>query len=111
MRNEIWSAEQTQETKKLWADGMSAGEIAKITGRTRNAILGRLHRLKNASTNSNAFWTPQMVEELKQYRSQGLTSHQIGELLGKTPKAVVAACSRYNVGPRMPKYLLKSNQA
>lgn len=41
-----WSEETTERLKALWATGLSASRIAcRITGTTRNAILGKVHRL------------------------------------------------------------------
>lgn len=44
-----WSATDVAELLSLRADGYSAGQISKITGRSRSAVLGKLHRLKLAS--------------------------------------------------------------
>jgi GcrA cell cycle regulator len=47
-----WSAEQHDRMKDLWADGASSAQIAVAlneefgTAFTRNAVLGRIHRLK-----------------------------------------------------------------
>ncbi len=41
-----WSEERTQQVVKLWNDGLSAGQIAqRIGGLSRNAVIGKLHRL------------------------------------------------------------------
>ena len=41
-----WTDERIEETKKLWQDGLSASQIAKqLGGVTRNAVLGKVHRL------------------------------------------------------------------
>lgn len=40
-----WTAEQEAELRRLWAEGLSAGRIAAATGRTKNSIIGRAHRL------------------------------------------------------------------
>lgn len=41
-----WSEEESQQLRRLWGDGKSAGQIAAlIPGKTRNAIIGRAHRL------------------------------------------------------------------
>lgn len=42
-----WTLAQDIEAAALWAEGKSAGEIARIMGdgRSRNAVIGRLHRL------------------------------------------------------------------
>jgi hypothetical protein len=40
-----WSPEQDAELKRLWPDA-SASQIAKKMGTTRNAVIGRIHRLE-----------------------------------------------------------------
>ena len=40
-----WTTEQQAYLRKAWADGMSANIIADATGRTRNAIIGKVHRM------------------------------------------------------------------
>ncbi len=41
-----WTQENTDMLKKLWADGLSASQIAgKVGGVTRNAVIGKVHRL------------------------------------------------------------------
>lgn len=41
----IWTEERTEELKLLWDGGMSANQIAKKFGVTRNSIIGKVHRL------------------------------------------------------------------
>jgi GcrA cell cycle regulator len=41
-----WTDERVQQLKDLWAQGMSASEIADVLGDiTRNAVIGKAHRL------------------------------------------------------------------
>ncbi|PIW30950.1 MAG: GcrA cell cycle regulator [Rhodobacterales bacterium CG15_BIG_FIL_POST_REV_8_21_14_020_59_13] len=41
-----WTDDRVEELKKLWAEGHSASQIAKkIGGVTRNAVIGKVHRL------------------------------------------------------------------
>lgn len=41
-----WSDERVEVLKKLWAEGLSASQIAKeLGGVTRNAVIGKVHRL------------------------------------------------------------------
>ncbi len=42
-----WTDERVELLKKLWADGLSASQIAaELGGITRNAVIGKVHRLK-----------------------------------------------------------------
>ncbi len=41
-----WTEADVELLKKLWAEGLSASEIAKrLDGVTRNAVIGKVHRL------------------------------------------------------------------
>ncbi len=41
-----WTEDRVEILKKLWADGLSASQIArKMGGITRNAVIGKVHRL------------------------------------------------------------------
>ena len=41
-----WTEERVEILKKLWADGLSASQIAgRLGGITRNAVIGKVHRL------------------------------------------------------------------
>ncbi|TCD16500.1 GcrA family cell cycle regulator [Oricola cellulosilytica] len=42
-----WTDERVELLKKLWTDGLSASQIAaQLGGVTRNAVIGKVHRLK-----------------------------------------------------------------
>lgn len=42
----IWTDERIETLRKLWSDGLSASQIAdRFDGMTRNAVIGKLHRL------------------------------------------------------------------
>ena len=41
-----WSEDRVERLKALWADGLSASQVAKqLGGVTRNAVIGKVHRL------------------------------------------------------------------
>lgn len=41
-----WTDERVEQLKKLWAEGLSASQIARVLGDvTRNAVIGKVHRL------------------------------------------------------------------
>src|ERR1041385_2234972 len=43
---QTWTDDRVELLKKLWADGLSASQIAgELGGITRNAVIGKVHRL------------------------------------------------------------------
>ena len=46
-----WTDERVELLKKLWSDGLSASQIAaQLGGVTRNAVIGKVHRLNLVGT-------------------------------------------------------------
>ena len=43
--NHQWTAERVEELTKLWATGLSASEIGRRLGITKNAVVGKVRRL------------------------------------------------------------------
>lgn len=43
---DTWNDEAVATLKRLWAEGMSAGQIGGVLGLSRNAIIGKINRLK-----------------------------------------------------------------
>ena len=49
-----WSDERVAVLKKMWLEGNSASEIAKVLGNiTRNAVIGKVHRLGLSNRDTN----------------------------------------------------------
>jgi len=50
-----WTEDRVETLKKMWADGQSASQIAKeLGGVTRNAVIGKVHRLGLSNRNGGA---------------------------------------------------------
>ena len=49
MKPHTWTPADVEQIKLLWAEGYSASQIGAIMGHSRNAIIGKAHRLKLAS--------------------------------------------------------------
>lgn len=50
-----WTDERVEQLKSLWAEGLSASQIARVLGGvTRNAVIGKVHRLGLAGRASPA---------------------------------------------------------
>lgn len=61
-----WTEDRVDLLKKLWSEGHSAGEIAKKLGDvSRNAVIGKAHRLQLASRPSPIVKTKKVEEPKK----------------------------------------------
>ena len=50
-----WTDERVEQLKKMWSEGKSASQIAKeLGGVTRNAVIGKVHRLGLSNRNGGA---------------------------------------------------------
>lgn len=47
-----WSAERDMQLAALWAEGFTASEIARRMDTSKNAVIGRVHRLRLPKRNS-----------------------------------------------------------
>jgi GcrA cell cycle regulator len=83
-----WTDERVELLKKLWADGLSASQIAtKIGEVTRNAVIGKVHRLglagrattsriRSARPRTNVALFPSRSSQV-QYRTFGNTALKV----------------------------------
>lgn len=46
MRKAFWNPRKIEALRQLWAEGKSAGKIAARFGTTKNAVIGKAHRLE-----------------------------------------------------------------
>ena len=58
-----WTEERVEQLKELWSEGLSASQIAnKMGGVTRNAVIGKVHRLGLAGRATPAAPKPKVVK-------------------------------------------------
>ena len=67
-----WNLEKEEKLKKLWGKGSTASQIAEIIGGgvTRNAVIGKAHRL-NLATKSGIQKIKKSKEESKSLANSG----------------------------------------
>ena len=83
-----WTDERVEMLKKLWAEGLSASQIASQLGNvTRNAVIGKVHRLKLSGRGKTTSSTPRvkkvasgsaaprMTSSRSSAPSRGMSSH------------------------------------
>ena len=98
-----WTDDRVEILKKMWGEGKSASQIAKeLGGVTRNAVIGKVHRLglSNRATTAKATTTKKEPSKIK---STPTTAPVISTTESKisTPKAT-------NIPPRKP--IIKAGQ-
>ena len=68
-----WTDERVELLKKLWADGLSASQIAgELGGVTRNAVIGKVHRLGLSGRAKSS--SPQNVNRPKRVARPSVTA-------------------------------------
>jgi GcrA cell cycle regulator len=72
-----WTDERVELLKKLWAEGLSASQIAgRLGGVTRNAVIGKVHRLGlsgRATSSRSSAPRPRRAHAPRQHRAPSLT--------------------------------------
>ncbi len=96
---ETWSPQDTGTLRERWAQGRSAAEIAREIGISRNAVIGKAHRLRLAGrvVAGHINWTPDKIAQLKQARSDGMMLPQIADLFGVSRTAISKAINRHDI--------------
>ena len=71
-----WNEERVELLKKLWAEGLSASQIAsRLGGVTRNAVIGKVHRLGlsgRATSSRSSNPRPRRAHVPRQHRAPSL---------------------------------------
>ena len=70
MSKDTWTAARVAELTQLWADGFSGGAIAKKMNLSKNAIVGKAHRLGLPSRPSPIIWDGRKTTGARGTRSQ-----------------------------------------
>lgn len=62
-----WTDDRVEQLKQLWAEGLSASQIAnKMGGVTRNAVIGKVHRLGLAGRATPAAPKPKITSKFEE---------------------------------------------
>lgn len=66
-----WTDERVEQLRKLWAEGLSASQIAaQMGGVTRNAVIGKVHRLKLSSRGKSTSSQPRAKKTINTATAQ-----------------------------------------
>lgn len=89
-----WTPEDEVTLLRLWDAGGTAATVADVLGITRDAVLGKLHRLGKDRRVFNVVWTDEKTDELRRLWDAGETLSAIGEALGVTKGAATARAKK-----------------
>lgn len=89
-----WTEERVELLKKLWMEGLSASQIAAVLGDgvTRNAVIGKVHRLKLSGRAKPQGATPR-VRSAPRPQQRRISSHSARSSMGgmARPRSINAA--------------------
>ncbi|PLX37535.1 MAG: GcrA cell cycle regulator [Hyphomicrobiales bacterium] len=92
-----WSDERVELLKKLWADGLSASQIAgELGGVTRNAVIGKVHRLGLSGRGKTA---SQSSKPRKPRSSSGAAGSSQSQARPSAPRTVGATALKADYVP------------
>lgn len=83
-----WTDERVETLKKMWGDGQSASQIAKeLGGVTRNAVIGKVHRLGLSNRAGTGTAAPAAKPALKEKPSEAVEAPSAKPVSKPAPKA------------------------
>lgn len=91
-----WTAEEVQTAVRLWPDH-SAAEIARIVGKTRNAVLAKMDRLYGPRLRAPSRYFELHKDEIIAAYQNGQATAQIAETMGCLPNTVRRAFEWWGV--------------
>jgi GcrA cell cycle regulator len=97
-----WKQDEAEKLEEMYHKGASAGEIAKVLGKTRDAVAGRIRRLKQNKSLIPRNWTQEEQLKLIEMHKAGSTSYQIAKALKKTRGAVSGRVHRLQAEGVLP---------
>lgn len=97
--NRKWDDGLLRRLLELQGQGKSAREIGQELGMSRNAVLGKLSRLRGDSKPRSTVWTEEMTTRLLELRQNGLSCSKIAAELGVTLNSVTSKVERMGAPP------------
>ncbi|MFC6216911.1 GcrA family cell cycle regulator, partial [Fodinicurvata halophila] len=93
-----WTAERIDELSRLWSEGQSASAIGKQLGISKNAVVGKAHRLKLPSRPSPIRKQEAGTSTPARKRSDSLAMPARGENSGETAETAQQAAGQASQG-------------
>jgi GcrA cell cycle regulator len=70
--NGVWTENDMARLREMWLGGDSATAIGRILGRTRNAVLGKVHRAKDLPKRTSTVARPRAQKAVAHYKPRPL---------------------------------------
>jgi GcrA cell cycle regulator len=106
-----WTEERVELLKKLWMEGLSASQIAAVLGEgvTRNAVIGKVHRLKLSGRAKPASSTPR-VRSTPRPQQRRISSHSGRSSMGGGGGGMASRSRSIGSAPMMGATALKISE-
>ena len=97
-----WTDEKTEQLKKLWADGHTASQIARMLGDdiSRNAVIGKAHRLNLAGRTQSRMISSPRINNAQLQQKKGPVQRRT-----RRPRGLRAIVIEKDFEPENPKQL------
>lgn len=98
--SDFWTMERIDTLRQMHAGGHTCREIGMAIGTSRNAVIGKLHRLGLAKQSIVDQWTPERLATLKRMHVDGASYEDIATATGFCVASCRAKASRIGLGKR-----------
>jgi GcrA cell cycle regulator len=98
-----WTSERIDQLKQLWAEGVTAEEIARQLECSRNSVMGKVHRLelveRGGAAPQRREWPQDTIDQLKRLWKQKVPVRNIAAQLGVTESSIRHKARRLSLAP------------
>lgn len=106
---DFWTDDKIETLRAMHRDGHTCREIGMVVGATRNAVIGKLHRLGISKPSAVDHWTAERLATLRTMHVEGASYEEIAEATGfcvgscRTKASRIGLASRGNIHYRQPR--------
>jgi len=107
MPGALWTSEEVETLRKMYADGATYRDVAEKLGRTHSAVWEKARKIGiSKRENTGHLWSESEVAELIKLAEAGVHGEAISRRLGRTRHAVNKKAAK--LGIELPAYARKS---
>lgn len=96
----VWTAELDERLKSLWGSGLSGSQIGAEFGITRNAVLGRVHRLNIPAREGRPGWPDEKIGQFTRLWAEKVPAIAMAPQFGLCRQEVYKVARRLGLKPR-----------